>query len=259
MTESQRAPLISLYPPSSDYGLKTAWRKIRLSGDQNSVLVEMEDIAHAMRCELEHDGERVTALRPAFVRVPMTTCAGAREPLQEVLGVPIGSSFSDFYAGGIARHNCTHMFDLAWLATIHATRGKAEREYVMEMPDDNDEHRVSTLKRDGDVVLQWTLKNSTILDPGPFAGQHLFQGFTSWAVKNFSGDELEAILVFQKGCFVAQSRRFVLPSGALSLPEQQATAGICHGYGRDRIAIATRPEGTRRDFTDHPERLLRFL
>ncbi|QCP50350.1 DUF2889 domain-containing protein [Trinickia violacea] len=251
--------LSSVFSPAADYGHQTAWRRIRMIGRKNQVVVEMEDLAHGMRCVVEHDGQRVTALRPEFRRIPMNTCTGAGEPLQAVVGTPIGSPFANFYAGGRARQNCTHMFDLARLGVAHATRGETVRDYLMEMPDDNAECRPSTLHRDGDVVLQWRLENSTVLDPEPFAGRHLFRGFTSWAAENFEGDDLEAILVLQKGCFVAQSRRYVLESGPLSAAEQQHNTGLCFGYGHERIAIAVRLEGTRRDFTDHPERLLKFL
>jgi hypothetical protein len=142
---------------------------------------------------------------------------------------------------------------------VHATRGETVRDYLIEVPDDRAEPLPSTLRRDGDVVLQWRVRDSIVLDPEPFAGRHLFRGFTSWAVENFKGDELEAILVLHKGCFVAQSRRYELPSGPLTAAEQEVNAGLCHGFAHERVAVAIRLEGTRRDFTDHPERLLQFL
>lgn len=251
--------LLQIFSPAADYGQKVARRRIRMTGRKNEVRVEMEDLAHGMVCVIEHDGERVTGLRPEFRRFPMTTCVGAGKPLEALVGIPIGSDFSTFFAGGRARQNCTHMFDLAWLGVVHAARGETVRDYVMEVPDDSAEGRPAKLRRDGEVVLQWQLENSTVVGPAPFAGRHLFQGFTSWALQHFAGDELEAILVLQKACFVAQSRRYALPGGPLSAVEQQTNAGVCYGYGRERIAVAVRLEGTRRDFTDHPERLLEFL
>jgi hypothetical protein len=230
-----------------------------MTGWKNRVLVEMEDLAHGMSCILEHDGRRVTAIRPAFHRVPMNTCATAGDPLQTIVGMPIGSDFSTFYAGGRARQNCTHMFDLAWLGVVHATRGERVRDYLMEMPDDGENSWPSTLRRDGKVILQWRLNNSTILNPEPFTGRHLFRGFTTWAVETFKGDELEAILVLQKGCFVAQSRRYELPDGPLTAAEQQSNTGLCHGFALERITQAIRLAGTRRDFTEHPVRLLKFI
>lgn len=251
--------VLNVYPPAADYGQKAAWRRIRITGRKHEVLVEMEDLAHGMTCVVEHDGQRVTGVRPGFRRIPMTTCAGAGAPLQELVGMPIGSEFSAFFAGGRARQNCTHMFDLAWLGTLHAVRGEATRDYVIEIPDDSTRGRAATLRRDGESVLEWRLKNSTILDPDPFAGRHLFRGFTSWAVTNFEGDELEAILVFQKACFVAQTRRYDLPDGPLSPREQQINADLCFGFAHERIGVAVRIEGAIRDFSDRPERLLKFL
>lgn len=247
-----------LFAPAADYGQRTAWRRIRLTGRKNEVLVEMEDVAHGMRCVVEHDGAHVTALHSEFRRIPMTTCAGAGEALQSIVGVSVGIDFSTFFAGGRARQNCTHMFDLAWLGAAHAVRGECVRDYLMEMPDDSAEARATTLRRDGEVVLRWRLERSTILDPDPFSGRHLFRGFTSWAVQHFEGDELEALLVLQKGCFVAQSRRYDLPGGFLTETEQQRNAGLCYGFDPKRIAVAVRLDGSRRDFADHPEKLLQF-
>jgi hypothetical protein len=254
----QATSLPRSFPLQADYGQKAAWRRIRLTGRQNQVLVEMEDIAHGMKCVVEHDGQRVTSLRPEFRRFPMTTCNGAAEPLQALVGMPVGADFSTFFGGGRAWSNCTHMLDLAWLGVVHATRGLTVRDYLMEMPDDGPNRRRSTLRRDGELVLEWQLENSTVLDPLPFAGRHLFSGFTRWAVENFEGDQLEAILVLHKGCFVAQARRYDIPTGPLSATEQKLNAGLCFGFGRERIGIAVRLEGTGRDFTDHPEQLLQF-
>lgn len=107
----------------------------------------MEDLAHGMTCLVEHDGRRVTALRPEFRRIPMTTCSGAGEPLQALIGMPLGSDFPTFFAGGQARQNCTHMFDLAWLGVVHAMRGETVRDYLVEVPDDRAEALPSTPPR----------------------------------------------------------------------------------------------------------------
>lgn len=250
---------LRVYTPAVDYGSGSAWRRIRLTRSVNAVLVEMEDVAHGMVCRVEHDGQRITALHPEFRRIPMNTCSGASEPLQSLVGMSLDVDHTTFFAGGRARQNCTHMFDLVWLATAHAKRDETVRDYVMELPDDRGgEVRPSTLRRNGELVLQWQLRDSTVHEPEPFAGRNLFRGFTSWAMGHFRGDELEAILVLQKGCFVAQSRRVELPGGPLTAVEQERNAGLCHGFGHERIGVAQRLDGSRRDFTDHPERLLQF-
>src|SRR3546814_6039710 len=114
----------------------------------------MEDHAHGMRCLIEHDGRVITSVSAEFLRIPMSTCSGAREPLNEIIGTPVGSQFGAFYRDGRARLNCTHMFDLAWLAVAHAARGDIIREYDAEIPDEpGDGATDARLYRAGESVL----------------------------------------------------------------------------------------------------------
>jgi hypothetical protein len=223
------------------------------------VVGELEDQAHGMRCLIEHDGRVITGVTSDFRRFPMTTCIGAGEPLEQIVGEPVGSDFRTFFRDGRARMNCTHMFDIAWLATAHAARGETVRTYDVEVPDEVDGRTEVRLFRDGERLLRWTLYKSIVQAPEEMAGRHLFGGFTSWALEKLAGDDLEAALVLQKGYFVAQARRWVVEPGLLRPREKAAHAGVCHGYGHARIDQAARLPESRRDFTDHPERLLKFL
>lgn len=222
------------------------------------MVAALEDDAHGMVCRVEHDGARITALLPEFHRFPMNVCPGAAEPLRALIGMPLEVDHATFFGGGRTRQNCTHMFDLAWLAISHAKRSEVVREYLAEIPDEGVTARPTTLQRNGETVLRWQLQGTTVLDPAPFAGRDLFAGFTGWALRHFTGDDLEAILVLQKGCFLAQSRRLVLSPGPLSPAEQSRYGGICFGYATERVGVAVRVERSRRDFTEHPERLLQF-
>ena len=248
-----------IFPAAPEYGSGMARRRIRLTGAPGQVLGELEDHAHGMRCLIQHDGHVVTAVTSEFRRIPMNTCLGAGEPLQALVGTPIGCDFGTFYRDGRARMNCTHMFDIAWLATAHAARGETVRTYDVEVPDEVDGASDVRLLRDGEVLLRWSIRNSIVEAPQALAGQHLFRGFTTWALAHLDGDDLEAALVLQKGCFVAQARRWTIVPGPISAEEKVANVGVCHGFGRARIEGAERLDDTKRDFTDHPERLLKFL
>ena len=248
-----------IFPRAPDYGRGMARRRIRLTGGPRQVLGELEDHAHGMRCLIEHDGAVITAVSSEFRRFPMNTCAGAGEHLPDLVGTPVGSSFGDFYRDGRSRMNCTHMFDIAWLATAHAARGEVVRTYDIEVPDDVNGASDVRLLRDGEVRLRWSVRNSVVQSPEAMAGQHLFKGFTTWALAHLHGDDLEAALVLQKGCFVAQARRWAIVPGPISAAERNVLAGVCHGFGHARVDEAARLEGTKRDFTEHPDRLLRFL
>lgn len=248
-----------IFALAPDYGSGIARRRIRLDGQPGQVLVEMEDIAHGMRCLIEHDGARVTAITPEFLRIPLTTCSGSRDPLQQVVGIAVGCDYRSFFADGRARRNCTHMLDLAWLGVMHALRGLAVRDYEIVVPDPTDGRATATLYRDGELVLEWLVENLIIQQPLDMAGLHLFRGFSYWALANTEGDRQEALIVLQRGCFVAQARRFAIEPGSLTAGEQKLNGGLCYGFGLERIGTAERLGGTKRDFTHHPERLLKFL
>lgn len=248
-----------LFPPAPDFGSGVSRRRIRLTGEPGRVLGELEDNPHGMRCTIEHDGRKVTAVASEFIRIPLTTCLSAGEPLKEIVGTPVGSDFSTFFRGGRARLNCTHMFDLAWLATAHAARGEIVRDYEIEVPDEIGGVPIcARLRMNGNLLLEWIISKAVIQSPEALRGRHLFQGFTSWAVAHHEGDALEALMVLQKGCFVAQARRFSAPPGALGAAEKAVNTGLCHGFAAERIDVATRFGDNMRDFTQHPERLLKY-
>src|SRR3546814_20125603 len=77
-----------IFPPAPDYGSGVARRRLRLTGHPGRVIGEMEDHAHGMRCLIEHDGRVITSVSAEFLRLPRSTCSGARGPLNELLGLP---------------------------------------------------------------------------------------------------------------------------------------------------------------------------
>lgn len=247
-----------IFTISPDYGHGMMRRRIRLTAGDGMAFAELEDHAHAMRCRVLHDGEHITAIEPEFMRFPMSTCASAAGPIAELVGHPLAGGARAIFAKGRARRNCTHMLDLVWLAAAHACRG-GERIYDIEIPDSLDDRAYAELYRDGEKILRWELDGSTIIDPEPFAGRPLYAGLVSWALDTLDDDMIEATFMLQKGCLITSARRYGLPTGPLSEQEKSVTVGACHGLGAERIDAALRQPGSQRDFTDHPERLLRFL
>lgn len=71
-------------PPITNpqYGRGVFRRRIRLIATAGRVRAAFEDVAHAMRLVLEHDGERITGITPEFRRVPLNVCPGAAGPLR---------------------------------------------------------------------------------------------------------------------------------------------------------------------------------
>jgi hypothetical protein len=71
--------------------------------------------------------------------------------------------------------------------------------------------------------------------------------------------EQEAAFMLQRGYFVAQARRYD------TSPEREHPAirdgmpdGVCYSYSTPAVQRAQRMEGSKRDFTNDPEALLRF-
>ena len=88
-----------------NYGEGIFRRRIRLtaipgSGTQPDIFGELEDTQHGFRTRIEHDGEKVTAIHGDPVRYPVSTCPGALGPLQELVGVVLGTSAEEINKNG---------------------------------------------------------------------------------------------------------------------------------------------------------------
>lgn len=255
------APSSLGHAPSPTYGGGWSRRRVRLTGIPGVVLAELEDHAHAMRCRLHHADGRITAIEPDFHRVPLNTCPGAAIPLRELIGEPVGLPARAFFVGGRARRNCTHMFDLAWLASRQAARGEGSRTYAFDMRDSADETAELEARLDGRLLFRWRLEGDVIAEPAPFAGLNLFKGFATWLgdAPDLADEVIEAAMMAQKLRMIEAARQYILPPGLLGPRERQAVAGACHGYAAATIEEAFRPGDNHRDFSDQPERLLRFF
>lgn len=245
---------------AADWGEGVTRRAFRLRGSAGRVEAALEDMRHAMICTLRHDGSVVTSVEADFRRYTLQVCPGAGDPLKEVVGLALSTTTAEFFAGGRARRNCTHMLDLAWLALRHARRGAVEWVYDVEIPDILSGPMRGILRRNGEVVQDWVVENNVILSPPALAGQPLSGGFTRWATTaaDLPDQTVEECLVLHKGFFMVGARRFTLPEGPLTDDYRAAVTGVCFGYAPERIGNAEGMRGMARDFSHHPERLLRF-
>jgi len=243
-----------------DWGSGVLRRAFRLRGFPGKVEAALEDMCHAMICTLEHDGEKVIAVEADFRRYTLQFCPGASVPLQELVGMPLATTTADFFAGGRARQNCTHMLDLAWLAMRHARRGEIEWLYEVEIPDAPKAPMRGILRRNGKTVQDWCVERGVITSPPVLAGQSLTGGFTRWLTTESGLDEeaIEECLVLHKGYFMTGARQFLIPEGPLPESYKKSVAGVCYGYAAERVDEAIGLSGMKRDFSHQPEKLLRF-
>jgi hypothetical protein len=245
------------------YGSGIYRRRIRLWKQDMTLHGALEDCNHGFTVAITHDGNKVVDVSGQPMRVPFSSCGGALQPLQRLVGCAVSDSALALLTHAGPRANCTHWLDLAVLAIVHGQRAAAERQYDVEVTDENATGEPQQLRviRDGVLVHEWLYQDGVIISDGPLRGLTLFQGFSARAVEVFSdADELEAALVLQKGNFVAQARRFDLNRMAgQTASADEAMLGACFTYSPERSAQAVRLPGTLRDFTQSPELLLRFV
>ncbi len=251
---------MSKHAPNPDYGQGIFRRRIKLDNEGNHVLAELEDCNHGFRLRLHHDGQQVTAIDVETLRYPLTTCKGAGEPLQALIGCPLTPAIDKILKHTRPSSNCTHLFDLATLAIAHASRSEKRRVYDIEVPDSTTDLTELQVKRNGLIIHQWQASDHKLCSPSSVAGKPLMKGFYFWVFKHFHGEALEAALVLQKGYFVSRARHIDLDASAgMPASDDKYMLGACYTYSPAIVAEAFRETHSVRDFTDCPEQLLQFL
>lgn len=252
------------YPKNPNFGDGVFRRAIRLEAKNNQVFAAVEDCVHGFEVTLSHDGEQVISVDATPKRTPFTSCHMAAEPLQKLVGQHLDQDAKALNQWMNPQSNCTHWLDLAVLATIHAGRviaGLAPEvlQYQIDVPDENDAPVMAKVFCNDVCVVEMEVADWQIVS-GEFAGQSLFKGFHKWASLIEDDVLREALYLLQKGYFVSTARRFDL--NALAGEPANAHAmmrGACFTYSEPSVDIAVRTENTMRDFSQTPERLLKFI
>lgn len=246
--------------PNPDYGSGIFRRRIHLRADNDAVHVELEDGNHGFRLVLHHDGKVVGKVEIDTVRYPFSTCPEAVAVLQQrIAGHPLSGSAQELRDRLVPGENCTHMFDMAALAVSHALDAGGEFTYDLAVSDEGSAPAELQVSRNGERLHHWQARDHQLIAPAEFAGRPMMRGFHGWAAEAFQDNELEAAIALQRAYFVAQSRRFDFnppednPAIADGIPQ-----GACYSYNHGAVERAVRTRVTVRDFTDSPEKLLRF-
>jgi len=244
--------------PNPNYGDGTFRRRVRLRVAARRVDVDLEDSNHAFRLVLTHDGERITAIEPEFVRHPFTTCPESGPYMAALAGRPLEGA-PDVRRALATRVSCTHVTDMAGLALAHVGEHGLERLYDIAVDDERDGRTQARITCDGQVVHGWTVARHAVVAPDAHAGRPLLKGFHAWARDAFSGTRLEAAFALQRGYFVAQARRYDTtperehPASGDGLPD-----GVCYSYSTPAVQRALRIDGSKRDFGNDADALLLF-
>jgi hypothetical protein len=255
VTPSSR--LESIYPRNQHYGTGIYRRRVRLSLAPQRATAVVNDDFHAMWLRLFHDGTTIRDVESGMQRWPKTTCPGAIAVVREVIGLPLAVARRDFYGGGRAGRNCTHLIDLAFWATRQVLRGDGETVVDIAIPDPvRGEGRMQATV-DGRIAHDWRVRDAVIQAPAELAGLGVFTGFAVKAEGLLSGLALETAWMLQKAAFVAQGRAYVVDG----LPRRSARdephrAGACFAFTEPSRSVAMSNVGFVEDFTGGLRELL---
>ena len=229
-------------------------RRLRVVTGPGWARGDLEDDPHRYGIVIRHDGKTVTAVEAEPLRIPWDICTEATGALDDLVGLSLDP---DILAPGRivnSRLQCTHMFDTATLALAHAARGTRLRQYDATVHVETiDGPRDAVLKRDGEIILQWTANATTVLSPAPFAGQNLTR-LLVWAREELKNlDDFEAVFILRRAIAISRSRDFNVEHWK---DATKGPVGACYVYQPERVGRAKRNLTTQRDNTDTPEALL---
>ncbi|QKR98333.1 DUF2889 domain-containing protein [Sphingomonas sp. CL5.1] len=215
------------------------------------MLAMLDDTHHAMWLVLEHDGHMVTGVSGAFTRQPATPCGGAVDGLRALVGMPLDAAVNDLRRHLPFAENCTHLADLSVSAMRPVHRRTGSTCYDIVIPDAGNTPRWIEIARNARPVHRWAVSGTTIVAPEPLAGRPLLGKFTRWARETFSGDDLDAAMMLQRGVFVARALPYhVDPSPPIPLRDYGGIEGACFSYSGANWRTATGAQDFVRDFTN---------
>lgn len=238
-------------------------RLIRIEIGERRIRGALEDDFHRFNAEVEHDGERVTAVRSESPRAPRSICPEAVRPLQDFVGLPLDRTKFE----GDPRLQCTHLFDLVKTMLVQAARARGLklpllREFEMEVPYPKDGRMRAELRIDGTPTLSWELVDRRIVAPAPFEGVDC-KGKAEWPA-GLDNETLDAAKMLRRSVWLGSDRSqaaVVLARGPLDAKfdtyNLKRMRGNCFAHQPENQERSTGTRGENiLDFTDSPERML---
>ena len=230
-------------------------RKIEIvnhaEGNRGCVRVALEDDYHHFRVQVEYADNQVTHATGDSFRAPYTLCGSAAVVLQQLQGMPLSGNPVAVTRYGDQRQQCTHMLDEAGLAIAAAAAGREHRLYEIEVPRHVNGITHPRLWRDGEPLLEWTVKDNVIESPAPYSGLPLGSGMSRWVLSNLETDLAEAALVLRRCAIIAQGRL-----RNLDLETHARSTGHCYAQQPHRAQKALRVKGSTLDFSNDRDHLI---
>jgi hypothetical protein len=241
----------SRIPKWAEYGNGIYVRSLIISTHAyGCVNLAMEDIVHAFRITMNHGDGAIRGIDARWDRDrhPMSSCAGAGQTLENLVGLPLDGDLFSLARQTDPRQQCTHMFDMLCLAVQHAHLGLEDRRYDVLVPDALGTRSIATLHLNGREVLEFEFDDDLrLIRPAPCAGLSVLKGFMSWVRAHVPPPDQPLYFVMQKALFVSQAQKMDLASmgglpGTLSGPP----LGTCFGSQPHRYESSIRMHSLRR-------------
>ena len=174
-------------------------RQIRLTPGQGVVSAAVMDNFHEMLVRITHDGAVITGFEAETRRAPFTLCPGAEAVARRsFVGLPLARAL----VPAEKSNNCTHLYDLAVLAAVHAL-DDAPLVYDVLVSDAGDDGLVlAEIRRDGVAVWQWALRDQVVVVPeaGPL------RSLRHW-IATLTPEQAETARMLQWCCLMAAARQ----------------------------------------------------
>lgn len=209
----------------------------------------VEDDYHHFRVSVRAESGRVSAVSSEALRNPNTLCSSAGLRLSEIIGMPLSAASWAVARVADPSQQCTHQFDLAGLAVAALAQQRPRRLYEAVIPDRVSGCTTASLRRDGEDILTWDLRDQTVIGPEPYCGRSVGAGFSAFT-QSLPLEEAEAALVLRRAVFISQGR-----SVNLDNPDLRGPVGGCWAWQPERMGTLKRLPESRRDFTGRADEL----
>ncbi|MCB2078533.1 MAG: hypothetical protein KDE55_12650 [Novosphingobium sp.] len=218
------------------------WRRIVLDPHPHWIGAALEDDLHRFNLRIDHSDGCIARVTAQALRTPWTECGGAAGFIAAEL---TGELLEDVARRDPYQH-CTHLLDLAILASAHAG-DTAQTTFDMRVADRVDERTTATFSRDGEEMLRWQL-DGTLVVGGPQDGLNL-RKLSQWK-SELPAEEAEQATVLRRAIYISGGRQFTPPPGLHAVDMGPQRMGVCFNYQLPQAESSTRTEGWRKDFSE---------
>lgn len=223
-------------------GIPGLRRSVLIEPRPGGVRAAVEDDFHHFIVDLDHREGLITSVEAVALRFPWTLCFASSSHLQErLIGVPLdeaGSFDSPF-------SHCTHQFDLAAAAALHA-RDTAPTLFTMFVADPVGARSAAELHRNGVPSLRWELDGQEILAPAGLNGLNL-RKLKEW-ISLLSEAEQEETKMLRRAVLIASGRQRT-SEAPLRADSLTGFRGACYVFQPERAVNAYRRWESDRDFS----------